>query len=114
MCLPRPCAITKEGMIQNKVYETGAHIFLAIDDPQFKMCWCIFHASCVCICVIRSSWSHILSAGVIPKIFFHTITFVMPELTMSLYNLSEMILGVYENSFDYAQFTVVLEVLMSL
>ncbi|TRZ24984.1 hypothetical protein HGM15179_002205 [Zosterops borbonicus] len=29
----------------------------------------------------------------------------MPELTMSLYNLSEMILGVYENSFDYAQFT---------
>lgn len=48
MRLPRLCVITKERMIQNKVHETCAHIFLTTEDPQFKMCWCIFPA-CLCL-----------------------------------------------------------------
>lgn len=73
-----------------------------------------FLAACVYICVLRSSWPCMLSTDVIPNVLFHVIKFITPELTISVYNPSEMILEVCENSFDYAQFTVVLQVLMSL
>ena len=54
-----------------------------------------FLLSCVCIVVVRCSWSHMLSTDVILQIFFHVITFIMQELTTSLYSPREIILAVW-------------------
>lgn len=85
---------TEEAVIQNKVYETVTLIFITMDDPQFKMCWCIFPA-CMCLHWCNQAFMITYVFYRCNSIDFLSCTHIYHARIDHLYNPGEMMLEVW-------------------